>query len=386
MAGSGALKILLLAHDLSDPAIHRRAVMLREGGAAVTVAGFRRTPDEIAEVAGCPAVNLGRTYNAGFAQRILSVLREIALLDRHRSLFADTDIIIGRNLEMLAVGVRGLSMSKPSTALVYESLDIHRLLLRGDIMGRTLRWLEGKLAKHASALLTSSPAFISNYFQKLSNVKLPIKLVENKVLDFQAQNLRSARPRPSGRPWIIGWFGIIRCRKSLQILKDMIRQSDGKVEVVIRGRPAPDQFSDFEKEIAGIQGLKFLGPYKYPDDLAAIYGGVHFSWAIDMFEEGLNSSWLLPNRLYEGGLYNTVPIAIASVESGRFLQNLGIGVAIDGPLTQSLTAFFHNLTPENYQALVQAATNVPRSAWACDKNDCETLVNYLRSLKGGAHV
>ena len=39
------LHILYLVHDLSDPAVRRRVIMLQAGGAKVTVAGFRRAQD-----------------------------------------------------------------------------------------------------------------------------------------------------------------------------------------------------------------------------------------------------------------------------------------------------------------------------------------------------
>jgi hypothetical protein len=381
------LKILLLAHDLSDAAIHRRAVMLRTGGASVTIAGFRRTSESIASAAGCSAIDFGRTYNENFIHRIGSVLRAIILLNRHRALFANADVILARNLEMLAIGVRGRALCRPTPVLVYESLDIHRLLLRRDIIGAALRRLEGWLARRASALITSSPAFVSGYFDRLSKVRLPIRLIENKVLDT-GKNI-AANPdlstRPQGPPWIIGWFGMIRCKKSLQILIELVRQGKGMVEVVIRGRPDLNQFDDFHKSVANVPGLRFFGPYKNPDELATIYRDIHFSWTIDMFEEGLNSSWLLPNRLYEGGLYGAVPIAIGSVESGHFLKRLGIGVTIEPPLGLALTDFFRGLTPERYHTLEDESAQIPRSSWVCTKDDCKAFVDYLRSLRGSTN-
>lgn len=377
MANAGILKILVLAHDLSDAAVHRRVAMLKLGGATVTVAGFRRTSHIISEVEGCAAVDFGRTYNAGFLQRIVSVLREIILLGHHRALFASADVILARNLEMLAIGVRGRSLCQPKPKLIYESLDIHRLLLRPDVIGAVLRTLEGWLARRASALITSSPAFVSGYFNTLSKVKLPVKLVENKILS--ANVVPSASEKPAAPPWIIGWFGMIRCRKSLQILGDLVRQSGGSIDVVIRGRPSPDQFGDFDRLVASMPGVRFLGPYK-ASDLATMYNGVHFNWAVDMFEEGLNSSWLLPNRLYEGGAYNCVPIADENVEAGRFLKRLGIGVTLKQPLGKSLADFFGQLTPEKYTALANAAAQVPRATWVCDAHDCKALVEYMREL------
>ncbi len=44
-------KILYLVHDLYDPAVNKRILMLKSGGAEVTVAGFRRMAQEINNLA-----------------------------------------------------------------------------------------------------------------------------------------------------------------------------------------------------------------------------------------------------------------------------------------------------------------------------------------------
>ena len=380
-----SLKVLVLAQDLSDPAVHRRVSMLCTGGASVTVAGFHRTSEPVASVKQCVTVNLGRTYNGRFIQRMRAVVREILLLSRHRGLFADADVVIARNLEMLAIAARGRNFCRPAPMVVYECLDIHRLLLRRDFIGAALRTLEGHLAQRASALFTSSPAFVSAYFNTLSQVRLPIRLVENKLLDTEegtATSRDAVVPLP-GPPWRIGWFGIIRCRKSLQILTDVVRQGQGSIEVVIRGRPDFDQLQNFHKIVAYTRGLQFLGPYKNPDDIASIYSSVHFTWAIDMSEEGLNSSWLRPNRLYEGGACGCVPIALEAVETGAFLKCLGIGVILKEPFANSLVDFFKQLSPVSYRALQEAVGNVPRSTWVYKREDCEAIVQYLRDLSTG---
>jgi len=383
MPDTGSLKILVLAHDLSDAAIVRRVAMLRAGGAVVTAAGFRRTAQPIGSVDGCRTVDFGRTFNAGFVRRMLSVLRETATIKKHVALFRDADVIIARNLEMLAIGVRGRSLCAHAPVLVYECLDIHRLMLNEGPEGYFLRLLEGWLSRRAAALFTSSPAFVANYFNRRSRVKLPIRMIENKVLDIDGETSSPAAlpPRTPGPPWIIGWFGIIRCPRSLRILTDLVQQSKGTIEVVIRGRPAEDLFGDLGKKLADMPGIKFLGPYKNPADLAGIYRGVHFSWAIDMFDQGLNSSWLLPNRIYEGGLYGAVPIAIKSVETGKYLKSLGVGALIDDPISLSLADFFETLTPERYRELESGVLKKPRSTWVYEREDCRQLVTYLDGLR-----
>ncbi len=372
------LRVLYLAHDLSNANVAKRVAMLVDGGATVSLAGFRRTTDPVTHVAGSPAVNFGQTFNAGFIHRILSVLKVIVFLGKYKKLFAETDVILARNLEMLAIAVRVRKMLRNAIPVVYESIDMHRLLLRNDLAGKSLRALEGWLSRRASALITSSPAFITEYFNKRSDVRLPARLVENKLYPVPA--IIEMPARTPGPPWKIGWFGVIRCRKSLEILSELVKRASGNVEVIIRGLPALDQFDDFHKSTTSVPGLQFEGAYKNPDDFSAIYHEVHFAWAIDMFEEGLNSSWLLPNRIYEGGLFGTVPIALTTVETGRTLDRMGIGVTLDTLDVDTLVSFFNQLTASSYLALEEKVRAMPISAWTFSKQDCEGLVQYLASF------
>ena len=369
------MHILYLTHDLSDPTTAKRVRMLCTGGATVAVAGFARLQPE-AMIAGCAVTDLGRTFNGRFLQRIGAVIRTIIGLKRHRVLFASADIIIARNLEMLAIAARGRRFAPAPSRLIYEVLDIHRLLLREDVVGALLRRLEGWLSRDASHVITSSPAFIRAYFEAQSCVKAPCMLVENKVFCAET-TLPATLARPDGPPWRIGWFGAIRCRESLAILCDVARNHPGLVEVIIRGRVSYDQFDDFDGTVASTPGVRFLGAYRNPDELAHIYQEVHFSWAIDMFEAGQNSSWLLPNRMYEGGLFGTVPLTASGVETSRFAAQLGIGHTLMEPKGAHLVTFLQSLTPDAYRSMAQAVARIPRSTWLCSTEECIALVQRL---------
>jgi len=369
------MHLLYLTHDITDPATHKRVAMLVAGGAKIHLAGFSRTAPP-PTIAGCEITDFGRTHNGRFIHRILSVLRVVATLARHRELFRSTDVILARNLEMLGIAVRGRSMCANKPPIAYEVLDIHRLMLREDSIGKSLRALEGWLARRVSLIITSSPAFMREYFEKRTTISAPLMLLENKVF---TNDTFPTHLRPAGPPWRIGWFGAIRCRKSLDLLSEAVRQHPELLEVIIRGRPAYDQLPEFDARIGAADGIHFKGAYR-PEELPAIYHDVHFSWAIDMFEEGLNSSWLLPNRIYEGGLYGAIPLAAACVETSRFITQHGIGHTLDEPKDQSLLAFLKNLTPASYQAMAAAVARVDARTWRCDVADCKALVERLNAL------
>jgi succinoglycan biosynthesis protein ExoL len=376
------LKILVLAQDLADVNIQRRIAMLCAGGAQVTLAGFRRVPQPVENVAGCRTLDFGQTSDARFFQRIIAVAQKLISLPRYKALFTDAEVIIARNLDMLLIATCGRTLCKPLPVLVYEVLDIHPLMLNKGPVGLVLRWLERQLSRRVAAIVTSSPAFVSHYFQSIARLRIPIRLVENKVLHSNEEMAPCEVPAPRrpGPPWVIGWFGKLRCPRSLRLLIELAKQSEGTVQVVIRGKPLRHLFGDFEKTVRDLPGIKFLGPYRNPQDLPNIYRGVHFSWAIDMSEEGLNSSWLLPNRVYEGGLYGAVPMALGSVETGRFLKHLGVGVLLTDSLAHSLRNFFATLTPQKYHDLETAILSVPRATWLCSRSESTALVKWLGSI------
>ncbi|WP_329605581.1 glycosyltransferase family protein [Rhizobium alarense] len=375
--------VLYLVHDLSDPAVRRRVRMLKAGGAELTLAGFRRGDDAVTAVEGVAAIELGQTADARFGHRLAAVARACLRIGDLLRSAPRPDVIIARNLEMLAVANRVATRYGNDVAIVYECLDIHRLLLRDDAVGRALRLAEARLGRNVGLLLTSSPAFVESYFRPLSGIRAPVQLVENRMLELDparsAPAVRSRPPAP-GAPWRIGWFGALRCRKSLELLAAFTRVLEGQFEVVLRGRPARSEFPDFDGFVAREPYLRFEGPYRNPEDVAAIYDEVQFVWAIDFFEEGLNSSWLLPNRLYEGCRHGAVPIVVAGTETARFVAAHGIGLTLPEPTVDRLSALLAAMDATRYRAAYDAVAAEGEKPWIYQRADCVALVRRLAGL------
>ncbi len=363
------MQIAYFAHDLADAAVQKRVRMLRSGGARrVALLGFERgaTP---APLVGTPTFRLGRTASGKFAQRVLSIFTALPEGWRKRRYWAGADTIIARNLETLAivrllapiVGARG--------RIVYECLDIHRLMLRQDRVGKIMRWIERLCMKRVSALLTSSPAFVANYFEPLQNYQGKVLLVENKVFALDAQAPAIAA-RPAGPPYKIVWAGALRCARSFETLQELA--THGLVEVHLWGAPALDQLPDFHNRIAATPHMTFHGAYA-AKDLPRLYGGAHFVWTVDYFEAGGNSEWLLPNRLYEGLFHGAVPIARANTETARWLEANKVGVVLAEPLSGALRDLLADAAAR-YPTLYQAAAGLDPHLIAFTREDCRSLV------------
>jgi hypothetical protein len=371
------MRVAYLVHDLTDPAVRRRVAMLRAGGAEVVVFGFRRADAPPESVAGARAVDLGRTYDGRFGQRIGRTALAALGIERWRGQFARADVILARNLEMLAIAWAAKASCGLNARLVYECLDLHRLMLDAGPKGQALRYVERVLMRRASLLLVSSPAYVTAYFETLQglgrDLDLPVRLVENKVLDLEG--VRPRGPGPKAKPpWRIAWLGAIRCQKSLDFLCDLAARRPDLVEVRIHGRPALSEFRDFEGQVADARGVTFAGPYAAVD-LPVLYGNAHFTWAIDFMEEGLNSALLLPNRLYEGSRHGAVPIALSDVEAGRYLARHGFGL----PLAElaDLEGVLEGLTARRYAELRAGVEAMPDAMFAAGRAECRDLVRAL---------
>jgi len=368
------LKIGYFVHDLYDPAVERRVRMLLAGGAEVALFGFRRKAEPVADVAGVVPHDLGRTYDGRMLHRAgMSLLRSLAPWTM--SAAQGCDVVLARNLEMLVVATRVRDVQAPRAKLVYECLDIHRLMLGTGFAGGRLRALERTLLARCSLLVVSSPAFIGEYFELLQNLATPYILVENKVFGAAPPPRSTPAARSAGPPWRIGWFGVIRCARSLKILSDLAARNPDRVQVIIRGRPARQEFEDFDGQVNALPNLRFEGPYT-PAELAAIYGEVDFTWALDFFEEGGNSGMLLANRLYEGALFGSVSLALAGVETGRWVEAHRAGVTLSNPLADS-EALIRGLTADAYGGLAADVAAIPTDDLFAGPEACRSLVRRL---------
>lgn len=370
------MKISYFVHNLEDPAVAKRVAMLRAGGADVTLLGFYRGETAPAPDPDVKTFSLGRTYDARFAQRIGKVLQNLAQVRRLKPALAGADVIVARNLEMLALASAARRLVAPTASLVYECLDVHRLMLADGRIGTAMRSLERRLMAGVALLVVSSPAFIREYFKPRQDLggrlQTPWRLVENKVYGG-ANADRVERPVP-GPPWKIGWFGAIRCARSLDILTDLARRRPDLVDVTVRGRPSYTEFEDFDAQTHTAAALRFGGSY-HPQALPALYGDMHFTWAIDYFEAGANSSWLLPNRIYEGGLHGCVPVTVAGVETSAWLARHDLGVILDKPT--DIEAMLEGMTMARYEALSARAASAPASLFRADLEECRSLVTAL---------
>lgn len=350
--------------------------MMRAGGLDPVVLGFHRSPLAPADIGGAPVVGLGRTADARLGQRAAAVLHNWLFASRIAQAVEGCAIYMARNLESLILAAR-VAGRRRGVRLVYECLDIHRTLLGHRAVDRLIQRVERSYLDRIDLLVTSSPAFMTHYFKPRLRSRKPALLVENKVLAIGGSGGRPHLRRDAAPPWVIGWFGMLRCRKSLAMLVSLAERGRGRIKVLIAGKPALTEMADFERVTREARHVEYAGPYR-AEDLPGLYRRTHFTWAIDYFEEGLNSSWLLPNRLYEGSFHGSVPIALANVETGAWLRRHDAGILVRNPVSE-LMALLQRFNEERYAVERARVDAIPLFDLVTRREDC---AKFAAALKG----
>ncbi len=349
-------RIAFFGHDAADAAVRRRVQGFLDDGLSVT--GFmmhRRDPGPL----NWDNIDLGETRDGALLQRIRQVFagaRRAA--DAHDKL-ATADVIYARNLDMLACAFLAKRRAGLDTPVIYESLDVHRLLTRPDAIGAAMRWLERALLRRSAGLVVSSPGFIRNHFEKRYPGDYRAFVVENRLAPGAQYGARACERKyeagDGAQPLRLGWVGNLRCQRSLDLLCQLADQFPDKLEVHLHGLPSRSQVPVFEPVIDARANMTYAGRYKSPEDLAGIYAGLDVVWAGDFMEAGYNSVWLLPNRIYEGGYYCTPSIAPAGTETAAWLERHDCGFVLDEPLERSLPDLIARLAADRGPIATRAA-------------------------------
>ncbi|MDX1294196.1 MAG: hypothetical protein R3265_15380 [Hyphomonas sp.] len=347
--------IAFFGHDAADAAVRRRVKSFTGDGMAVI--GFMMRRREVQPE--WENVDLGLTRDGAFIQRIKQVFAGARKAAARRDLLETADVIYARNLDMLACAFLAKRHANLKTPVIYESLDVHRLLTRTDLVGRIFRALERALLKRTRALVVSSPGFLRNHFERHYQGDFTAYVVENRLSsDSEFGPRPHAGTQPSANAdgkLVLGWVGMLRCQRSLDLLCNLADAFPESLEIHLHGIPARTEIRDFEAEIARRPNMTFFGKFRSPEDLAGIYGSLDVVWAGDFMEAGYNSVWLLPNRIYEGGYYATPSIAPAGTETAAWIERNECGFVIDEPLEQTLPNLVERLKDDRREIAAYSA-------------------------------
>lgn len=383
----GAARIEVFGFDVAEISQIRRIRAMRSLGHEVHSFTMRRENMNREFRPDWPNTHLFNTRNESLMKRAAVVAASVVKMAGHRARLRNADMILARNLDMLAIAWAARRMAGAThVPLVYECLDINGALCREDGKGRAMRAAERGLLRDIAMLVVSSPGFMREYFGPVQGYDGPWALWENKLAAGAALPDRPKRREgpEAGAPLRIGWVGTIRCPPSLALLTEAAERLGPRVELHVHGVVHHHMLPDFDAVVAAHDNMVFHGPYAYPEDLARVYGGCDVVWAQDLWQRGANSDWLLPNRIYEASWAGCPSLAVAGTETARRVEDDDLGWVVARPEADALVALLDGLSREDVARKGQALLDRPETDFVQAPEELQGVISAVRADSRGA--
>lgn len=320
------MNILFLLPVVSQARYHKRISALTEIGTKPNILAFERDYYK-GKVFPTGYTCLGKIQHGKYYKRFLPFIKSLYKV-RHAA--KQAEVIYAFGFDVLLLGWLSQFSLRKKIKFVCEVGDIRGAFLEKCIYSSLLRLIERAILKQIDLLVVTSKAYVTGYYkgiQGLHNIKYHVienKIDRDKILCWvnQQKNKKEDVIR-------LGYFGVIRCRRSWEILKKVVRKGKGRIRLYVRGIAMG--IENFEEEARTIDFIDYGGDYVSPDDLPYMYGAVDMVWACYPYQ-GIsigNWQWARTNRFYEACFFKKPMFVQAGAEDNRVVANLGLGLSID---------------------------------------------------------
>jgi len=354
--------------------------MLRQAGFSVKAVAFEREY-HTGRMPECPVELLGEIAHGHYLQRILRMVKALPAM---RRAFRHIDVIyaFGQDVALLSL-IAGIGLGKP---VVVEVGDINPLQVAAGLKGRIIRRIDKCVTNAYSLLVATAPRYVDIYYRQWLNASVPALVIENKLEASFAEEAvlaETAMPligRPlADRPLRIGYFGLLRCDWSWQILEALAVTRPQDVEIVLAGYPMNP--GNLPEQVEQHDNMKYLGQYRSPRDLPSLYNSVDLVWACyrPIGPNDWNSRWARPNRFYESCLFKKPIVSRYGCSDSMEVDRYNIGLTIVDEDVKAATDTLCNIKTEDLVTWTKNISKVPREDYIYT-TEAEELADALRGL------
>lgn len=337
------MKITVFLPAEGHPRHWRRIGRLRNVSDSLVVLGVVR--NRFAVESPKPEIVLAQISDGRYFERIARFLR--AVVPTRRAV-RDCDLVYAFGLDMgwlvrvAALGIR--------YRLVLEIGDVRKIQLRRRTIGSAVRFLEASLLRRAEKIIVTSEGYFHGYMSEFHRSPPP----QEKVLVMRNWPAGDpSLPEPVGRDSransgriTIGWFGLLRCPRSLRILSSWVGRDPENRELVLAGRI--DVPGSLWLQLTEAASIVYLGEYQGLTQLPELYQRVDLVWApyvLDTDAVG-NWRWARTNRYFEGIHFSVPPITRSGTLDGDEAQALNLGPVLDfGRVDSTVVAQLEQIDP-----------------------------------------
>ncbi len=318
--------------------------------------------------------SVGRLGHGSYVSRLFVLFSAILKIRRESK---DYRIIYTFGLDMALLTV--VASLGRKIKIVYEVSDINPILLQKNMIGRCARLTERFVTRNIDLLVVTAEKYLTGYFYPILTIPsyLNVLVVENKInldkipsvkCDFQSEKIR------------IGYFGLLRCEQSWRVLSELVKVSNGGIELLVMGKPIRPV--DLPAQANEMDGVEYKGEFLWPDDLAAMYGAVDLVWGCFPYGAAKpgNWQWARTNRFYEACFFNKPIITLKDSADAESVELLKIGFQVDLENIQEAVSFLNKkINTNNLKAYRDRYKDVDDSVYLYS-NEHELLAKKLHLL------
>lgn len=315
------MKISFICSVISHARFQRRFKFLQELGAEIKVYSFERNYYS-GQLYVDKYISLGEIEDGKYLNRILPYLKSF---NKIRRAIENSDVLYIFGLDLLLLTFLAKKTIKKDVKIIYEVGDIRGVLLKDSYKSKIFRKLEKKLLKDIDRLIVTSEAYIDGYYhEKLDMKDLNYQVIENKVMPKGFSNSKDQFNQTNDKI-VIGYFGMLRCQWSWDILQIIANKGQEKFEIYLRG--IPKGLKQFNETVEKTSNISYGGPYKSPDDLAEIYNSCDIVWACSPYKENDigDWKWARATRFYEALYFKKPIVSQTGTEDAKFVSKYEIG-------------------------------------------------------------
>jgi succinoglycan biosynthesis protein ExoL len=355
------LKVLTALPLIGHPRDSKRISMLQRLGFAVEAVAFHRDYHE-GRLPSCPVEILGSVSHGRYVARLVTILRS---LRRMRARIRKADVIYASGIDMAFLALlSGMGIGRPT---VVEIGDVRELQVAPGPVGWVVRSIERFLVNSCRLLVVTAPDFADLYYRKRLQTKTPAIVIENKLepeamRDLPAEPILSGKPLQD-RPLRIGYFGLLRCEWTWQVLTALAARSGTRYEIVAAGLVISPK--DLVRQAERHSNIFYLGTYKSPDELPRLYNQVDLVWACypPMAANDWNFRWARTNRFYEACHFKRALVVREGSNDAKDVRRYGIGMTLDATNVDEAVSAFESLTLAELEGWTSSMAKLPVSAY-----------------------
>jgi succinoglycan biosynthesis protein ExoL len=384
MLEQGPLKVLFMLSILNDARDSKRIAMLQQAGFKVEAVAFDRGFNS-GRAPSCPVEILGNILNGHYVQRIPKL---VSSLGRIRRSISRNDIVYTSGIDMaLTALIGGMGLDKP---VITEVGDIRKIQVSHGFTGRAVRLLDQYVGMHSNLIVATAPGFIHGYYHGWLNVHTPAIVIENK-LEASVASFKSRNAPPQGIPLIdralrIGYFGMLRCDWSWQVLEELAASAPDRIQIMAAGHVITP--SDIPYRAAKFKNIEFRGEFRSPEHLAELYGDVDLIWACYPSPNGGDKDWqwaqaiCRSNRFYESCFFQKPIISQACSADAIEIAAYDIGLVLSGYDTKETVEALLGIDPRDLEEWKENLSRIQHNVYTLTSETQDLAIAIAEHVVG----